>query len=192
VEKRRLNTKDFLSDVQAGMDDVGLMKRYKLTPKGLDSAFQKLLTLGLISQLELAARTAGQTETVDLAGINTIVAEHTKARLGQKEKTQYLYSGQVEGVDFLDYIQWMLVDGRQTVLEVRPETGMPCTLYVDAGKVLHVATMEMVGEAAFYQLAQSPGGEFFHLPWTEPERITIEKEGMQLLFEAARLRDEKD
>jgi hypothetical protein len=75
-----------------------------------------------------------------------------------------MYSGKVEGVDILDYLQWMLVEGRQTVLEVTPENGVTCRPYVIAGKILHVETMEMLGEEAFYRLAQSPRGEFCHVP----------------------------
>jgi len=190
--KREINAKDFMSDVQTGMDDVGLMKKYKLTPKGLDSTFRKLLTVGLISRFELEARTSGQSETVDLAGIPGALREQDGARRLQKKKTQYLYSGKVEGVDILDYIQWMLIEGRRTVLEVTPRNEMPCRLFVDDGKVLHAVTLEMEGEDAFYQCVQYPTGEFVHLPWSAPEKITIQKSGMQLLFEAARLRDEAD
>jgi hypothetical protein len=190
VAKKEVNAKEFMRDVQDGMDDVGLMQKYKLTPKGLDSTFRKLLTVGLISRLELVARSTGQTDTVDLAGIPTERADPDGLHRLQRKKPQYLYSGKVEGVDILDYIQWMLVEGRQTVLEVRPEEGMPCTLYLSDGKVLHVRSLEMFGEDAFYRLVQSPRGEFSHAPWTEPETVSIEKAGMQLLFEAARLRDE--
>jgi len=98
----------------------------------------------------------------------------------------------VEGVDILDYIQWMLIECRQTVLEIRPLNGMPYRLFLDDGKVLHAKCMEMEGEEAFYRCVRSARGEFAHLPWSAPEKITIEKAGMQLLFEAARRRDEAD
>jgi hypothetical protein len=192
VPKRAINAKDFMNDVQVGMDDLGLMKKYKLTPKGLDSTFRKLLTVGLISRLELAARTSGQAETVDLSGIPTALAEQDGVRLVQKKKIRYSYSGKVEGVDILDYVQWMLIEGRQTVLEVTPLNGMSCKLYIDDGKVVHAETMEMEGEDAFCRSVQFPRGEFMHLPWQAPEKTTIEKAGMQLLFEAARQRDEAD
>jgi hypothetical protein len=68
VAKREVNAKDFMSDVKAGLDDVRLMKKYRLSPKGLDSTFRKLLTVGLISRFELAARRSEQEETVDLSG----------------------------------------------------------------------------------------------------------------------------
>jgi hypothetical protein len=190
--KREVNAKDFMSDVQAGLDDAGLMNKYRLTATGLDSTFRKLLAVGLISRFELEGRKTGETDTIDLAGINTERSEQDGLRRLQRKRTQYLYSGKVEGVDILDYIQWILIEGRQTVLEVTPQDGMPCKLYVNDGKILHAETMEMVGEKAFYRLVQSPRGEFSHLPWTEPETTTIEKAGMQLLFEAARLRDESD
>lgn len=192
MSKREISAKEFMNDVGSGMDDIGLMKKYKLTPRGLDSTFRKLLTVGLISHMELNSRTEGQTDTVDLGGIHSELLEQDGLRRVQRNRTQYMYSGKVEGVDILDYLQWMLVDGRQTVLEVTPETEMPCTLYINGGRILHAETMELAGEEAVYRVVQSPRGEFSHLPWTEPKTTTIEKDGMQLLFEAARLRDESD
>jgi len=50
----------------------------------------------------------------------------------------------------------------------------------------------MEGEVAFYRCIQSKRGKFAHLPWSAPEKITIGKDGMQLLLEAARRRDEAD
>jgi len=87
MAKREINAKDFMSDVQAGMDDVGLMTKYRLTPKGLDSTFRKLLTVGLISRFELEARRSGQEETVDLSGIHTALVERDGARRLQRKKT---------------------------------------------------------------------------------------------------------
>jgi hypothetical protein len=192
VAKREINAKDFMSDVKAGLDDVGLMNKYRLSPKGLDSTFRKLLTVGLISRFELAARRSEQEETVDLSGIPTEVSEQDGTRRAQNKKAHYSYSGKVEGVDILDYIQWMLIDGRQTVLEVRHPNAMPTRLFVDDGKVLHATTMELEGEDAFYRCVLPQNGEFVHLPWSAPDKTTIEKAGMQLLFEAARRRDEAD
>jgi hypothetical protein len=190
VKKREINAKNFMRDVKAGRDDVGLMKKYRLTPRGLDSTFRKLLTLGLISRFELAARRSDQEETVDLAGIPTEAVEQDASRRKPETKTRYVYAGKVEGIDILDYIQWMLIDGRQTVVEVRHLNGTPTRLFVSDGKVLHATAVDLDGEEAFYRCVLPPIGEFEHLLWSPPERITIEKAGMQLLFEAARRRDE--
>jgi len=192
VAKKEINAKEFMSDLESGLDDPALMKKYRLTPKGLESTFRKLLTVGLMSRLELAARRSGQEETVDLSGVRPAMDEQEGIRRLQKMRTRYSYSGKVEGVDILDYIQWMLIEGRQTVLEIRPLNGLPCKLFVDNGEVLHAATMEMEGEDAFYSFVLCPVGEFVHLPWRDPEHPTIEKAGMQLLFEAARRRDEAE
>lgn len=190
MAKREINAKDFMGDLQSGVDDVGLMKKYRLSPKGLDSTFRKLLTVGLISRFELAARRNEQEETVDLSGIPTEVSEQNGTRPPRPKKVQYFYTGKVEGVDILDYIQWMLIDGRQTVLEIRHLNAMPTRLFVDDGKVLHATNAKMEGEEAFYSCVLPKSGEFVHLPWSPPEKITVEKAGMQLLFEAARRRDE--
>jgi len=192
MPKREINAKDLVSSIKAGMTDVDLMRAYRLTPKGLDSALRKLATLGLISLLELEALRSGQEETVDLSGIHTALAEQDGNRRLPSKKNRYLYSGKVEGIDILDYIQWMLIEGRQTVLEVSPLNGIPYRLFIDGGKVLHAVSEEMEGEDAFYRCVQATRGEFTHLTWSSPKKITIRKEGMQLLLEAARRRDEAD
>jgi len=143
MAKREIMAKDFMRDIQAGLDDLGLMRKYRLTPKGLDSTFRKLLTVGLISRFDLETRRNGLEETVDLSGIHTALVERDGPRRRQKPRTRYSYSGKVEGVDILDYVQWMLIEGRQTVLEIRPLNGIPCTLFVDDGKILHASSMEL-------------------------------------------------
>ncbi len=190
MAKREINAKDFMSDVKAGVDDIGLMKKYRLSPKGLDSTFRKLLGVGLISRFELVARSSEQEETVDLSEIPTEVAEGYRSEDSRPTSIRYSYSGKVEEIDILDYIQWMLIDCRQTVLEIRQPKSGSTRIFLDGGKVLHVDSLEMEGEEAFYLCVLPPKGEFLHLPWSPPEKITVEKAGMQLLFEAARRRDE--
>jgi hypothetical protein len=48
------------------MDDTALMQKYRLTPKGLQSLFDKLLAAGLITQVDMDRRTLGIDHTVDL------------------------------------------------------------------------------------------------------------------------------
>jgi len=192
MPKREINAKDLVSSIQAGMNEVDLMREYGLTPKGLDSALRKLSALGLISLIELEALRSSQEETVSLSGIHTALAEKDGKRRLPGRKNRYLYSGKVEGIDILDYIQFMLIEGMRAVLEVRPRDGMPCSLFIDEGKVLHAVSEEMEGEEALYRCIQSKGGKFAHLAWRAPEKTTIKKDGMQLLLEAARRRDEVD
>jgi len=189
MAKQEIRAKEILNDIRSGMDDVNLMQKYKVTGKGLDSAFRKLLTAGLISQQYLNARRIGYEETVELSGLFP-VQEQGSGLIPQKKKTDYSYSGMVEGIDILDYIQWILLDRRRTILEISIPNGTSCKVYIKDGQILHAINGEVEGEEALYSSMVFPKGKFVHLGWTEPDRKTIEKPGTQLLLEAARRRDE--
>ena len=188
MKKPEIYAKEILNDIRSGMDDVNLMHKYKVTAKGLDSIFRKLLAARLISQQELNARKMGYLETVTLSGLFPIQQEASRL----KKKTEYSYSGMVEGVDILDYIQWILLDGRRTVLEISFPNRTACKVYLKDGEILHATNGELEGEEALYSSMMFPRGKFVHLAWTEPDRKTIQKTGTHLLLEAARRRDEAD
>jgi len=192
VDKREISAREVVADLRAGVDDVGLMNKYKLTPRGLDSLFGKLLTAGLISRTDWAVRKAGREETVDLVELDTAFPGQDRASVSQRRTKRCSFTGKVEAVDILEYVQWMLVDGKRTVLDVIPVDDAPCKLFLDRGRVVHAVAGEDRGEKAFYRLARFTSGEFVHLPWTDPEEVTIEQDATSLLFEAARRRDEAD
>jgi hypothetical protein len=98
----------------------------------------------------------------------------------------------VEGIDILDYVQWVLLDGRTTILEIRYPEATSCRLYFKEGQILHAVMGRQEGEEAFYLCVMCPSGIFSHFPWSDPEKRTIEKPGTQILFEAARRRDEAE
>jgi len=189
MAKREIYAKEILNDIRSGMDDFNLMQKYRLTGKGLDSVLQKLLTAGLISQQDLNSRRLGYEETVNLSGLFTFQVQETDQIL-QNKKTEYLYSGTVEDIDILDYIQWILLDRRSTVLIVNFPNATSCMVYLKDGQILHAVNGELESEDALYTSLMSTSGRFVHLTWTEPDRKTIDKPGTQLLIEAARRRDE--
>jgi len=189
--KPEIYAREILNDIRSGMDDVALMHKYKVTVKGLDSVFRKLLAAGLISEQEFDARKMGYLETVDLSGLFTI-PEGGSGLIPPKKKTEYSYSGMVEGIDILDYIQWILLDRRQTILEISLPNRTSCKVYLKEGQILHATNGELEGEEALYSSVMFPGGKFVHLAWAEPDQQTIERPGTQLLLEAARRRDEAD
>ncbi len=55
-EKRKLEAKDLIYDIRAGMTDTQMMEKYKLTPKGLQSALKKLINVQAISPEDLYER----------------------------------------------------------------------------------------------------------------------------------------
>jgi len=159
MAKPEIYAKEILNDIRSGLDDVNLMHKYKVTAKGLDSIFRKLLAARLISQQELNARKMGYLETVTLSGLFPIQQEASRL----KKKTEYSYSGMVEGVDILDYIQWILLDGRRTVLEISFPNRTACKVYLKDGEILHATNGELEGEEALYSSMMFPRGKFVHL-----------------------------
>ncbi len=61
-----INAQGAARDVRSRMDDSALMQKYRLTPKGLQSLFDKLLAAGLITRIDMDRRTLGFDHTVDL------------------------------------------------------------------------------------------------------------------------------
>ena len=50
LPKRLINAKKILADIKAGMNDAGLMEKYRLTEKGVQSVFKKLVHAGELKQ----------------------------------------------------------------------------------------------------------------------------------------------
>lgn len=53
---RTIDGKQFLTDLESGLDDDGLMLRYKLTPRQLQRLFRQLISAGLVTPLQLSQR----------------------------------------------------------------------------------------------------------------------------------------
>lgn len=100
------------------------------------------------------------------------------------------FSGRVEGVDILEFLQFMLLTGKRTIVEIKSQTGRSCTLYLDGGAIVHAQFENLEGEKAVYKGLSLQGGQFTNLPWIAPPKRTISKPGQFLLMEAARIRDE--
>ena len=109
----------------------------------------------------------------------------------RQSRGRCFFSGMVQNIDILDYIQFLMMSGIRTILELRLLRGPKSRLFIDAGQILHAESGELDGEDAFYRRLQSDGGIFTHIPWSEPGTRTIEVSGEFLLLQAARRRDEK-
>jgi hypothetical protein len=53
MAKVKIDAKEVLDDIRAGLDNFSLMKKYKLTVKGLDSLYSKLLRVGALKRSEV-------------------------------------------------------------------------------------------------------------------------------------------
>lgn len=60
MSKRQIPAKKVVADIKGGMSDETLREKYRLSPKGLESLFKKLLAQNLITQPELDDRHAGK------------------------------------------------------------------------------------------------------------------------------------
>jgi PAS domain S-box-containing protein len=100
------------------------------------------------------------------------------------------FSGNIYGIDILEYLQLLLMTKQQVVVEIVSTAGLKGFLYIDRGEVRHAACGNLEGEDALFRCLNFEGGSFTSLPWREPEKVTIDKPGEFLLFEAARKRDE--
>jgi CheY-like chemotaxis protein len=101
------------------------------------------------------------------------------------------FSGSIDDIDILDYMQLVLLAAKEAIIEVVARDGARGLIYVQAGTIRHATCNNLSGEEAFYECLGFDGGSFSNLPWHEPDEITIEKPGDFLLMEACRKRDEK-
>lgn len=107
-----------------------------------------------------------------------------------KASGEAAFSGRVEGVDILEYMQLLMLSGKKVVLEIVSREGANGFVFIETGEIRHAVCGDMEGERALYRCLTFKGGSFSSLPWIAPERVTINKPGMLLLVEAARKRDE--
>jgi CheY-like chemotaxis protein len=100
------------------------------------------------------------------------------------------FTGTVEGVDIVEYVQFVLLGGGKTLLEITSSLGTKGRLFIADGMLVHAVCGILQGEQALYRCLRFKEGTFSHLPWEEPESLTIDKPGEFLLMEAVRKRDE--
>lgn len=100
------------------------------------------------------------------------------------------FSGSIDEIEIMDYVQLMLLSGRRVVVEVTSRDGRRGRLYIDKGAVIHAECGEIIGEDAVYECLCFGSGAFANLPWVKPEAVTVNRPGEFLLIEAARKRDE--
>ena len=86
---------------------------------------------------------------------------------------QESFSGYVEGVDIIEYLQFMLLTGRSVVIEVVPANGLRGRIFVRNGNVIHATSSGLKGERALYQCLASRGGAFPIFPGVIQERSPL-------------------
>lgn len=66
MAKRRISAKGVISDLRSGLDNARLMEKHSLSPSGLQSLFDKLLTSGAIDLAEIRDRMPGKWGTIPI------------------------------------------------------------------------------------------------------------------------------
>jgi len=106
-------------------------------------------------------------------------------------RTANSFAGSVEGIDIIEYLQFIMLSGKKVIVEIKSNGSARGTVFLSDCRVLHATCGELDGEDALYRCLCYSGGKFAHLPWRDPEKVTIDKPGEFLLLEAARKRDER-
>ncbi len=108
----------------------------------------------------------------------------------RRTRTRSSFTGTVEGADILEYVQFVMLSGKKTVLEITSSLGTQGRIFLLDGQVVHAECGVLKGMQAVYRCLSFREGTFAHRPWCEPEQTTIRMPGEMLLLEAARKRDE--
>ena len=66
MTKRQVKAKEILEDLRAGFTDDQLMEKYRLSPTGLKSLFDKMVEAKVMSEDEYAWRPVGWDDTVSI------------------------------------------------------------------------------------------------------------------------------
>jgi hypothetical protein len=111
------------------------------------------------------------------------------AKAMNKEVEGPRFSGQVEGIDILEFVQFLMLSGKKTRLDVSDSNGDECQIHFSDGRIIQASYGEKQGVEAFFQCMNLIEGQFSARPFDEPVEETIEEPGDFLIFEAARRRD---
>lgn len=76
MSKPVINAKEIIVDIRSGMDDAQLMRKYKLTSKGLQSAFSKLISNRLLTIEEIYGQHRSEDEDTVIIDDMTLIQKH--------------------------------------------------------------------------------------------------------------------
>jgi uncharacterized protein (DUF433 family) len=67
--KRRIDTKELVDDIRTGLTDVALMEKYKLSSRGLQRVFTKLVDSGAVMENDISGRSISYDDSVTLKNV---------------------------------------------------------------------------------------------------------------------------
>lgn len=72
ADKREVSAGDIVDDIRSGMSDAELMRKYKLSSKGLQSAFRKLIKSHALYQFEIDGRISSFEDSVVIQNVRSM------------------------------------------------------------------------------------------------------------------------
>ncbi|MGO9568253.1 MAG: PilZ domain-containing protein [Desulfomonilaceae bacterium] len=147
--KKTLNAKEILADIKAGMNNTALMEKYRLSEKGLQSLFKKLVILKAISHSELYQRSKSSRERID----HIRNRKSPRARLTIRVPIYELESGD-EGI-LRD-----ISEAGMRVAGVEARVGQPKTFQIPVNMYVESDPLLVRAECKWVELRQG-GKEYF-------------------------------
>ncbi|HWH69497.1 MAG TPA: DUF4388 domain-containing protein [Candidatus Sulfotelmatobacter sp.] len=99
------------------------------------------------------------------------------------------FRGVLRKVGLQDVVQLECLNGKSSILEVA-NADVQGRIFIEKGEIVHAVANHLAGEEALYQLLALPGGEFSLRTFELPPARTVNGPWVELLMEAARVRDE--
>ena len=84
MPKPRVAAKDVVKDIRSGMSDSDLMRKYRVSAKGLEKLFAKLVRAGALKQSDLDQRDL-DVDSVAVAGLDTVFERRDLVSLAREE-----------------------------------------------------------------------------------------------------------
>ncbi len=149
----------------------------------------------LISQAEYQSqhaqpRSNGSTTHFKQKTAISFVEEVVVAEKKDGEAAEPGFRGVMRRVGLEDLIQLECLNGKSTLLDISNDK-LRGRIWIERGEIVHAVAGALSGETALHKLLALRGGEFSLKPLEEPQSRTIHGQWMQLLMEAAQLRDEE-
>jgi hypothetical protein len=85
--KRRIDTKELIADIRSGVADVELMEKYKLSSRGLQRVFNKLVDSGSAMAADLSGRSMSYDDSVTLKKVRVSIRALPILSIGIYEST---------------------------------------------------------------------------------------------------------
>jgi len=172
-EKRLIAAKDIVQDIRAGLTDAQLMQKYRLSTKGLQSAFSKLVERKIIAAEELYGQSRSGDDTVLIDDMRKIPRHLLTVEIPVFEVGKPEVEGRI--VDITE--NGLGITGFEAVVGDLKSLAIPCRQYLEVDRIQFEAQCRWVAE---------PEGD------SDPRRtgfqITkIEKDGLRNLRELIQL-----